>query len=83
MSKLKIVRKFNKIKDKYEKDYQNTPWYLNTENCQIEGIIDELNSIKISNIPKGELGCYLNGRIKILNILKEELILNMQEENNP
>jgi hypothetical protein len=64
----------------YKKEYQETPWYQNTSNCILEGIIDELKSIDTTKIDDGGVGCYFGGRIDILKKLKKELIFGDNDE---
>lgn len=70
----KVQRKINKLLVNYEKEYEETPFYLNTGNCILEGMIDELKSLNAKNIDYGGIGCYLGGRIDILKRLKHECI---------
>ena len=71
---LKVQRIIDKYIEKYEKEYEETPYYQNTSNCILEGIIDELKSIDVTNIDYEGVGCYFGGRIDVLEELKEELI---------
>lgn len=76
---VKVQRIIDKYIEKYEKEYQETPFYQNTSNCILEGIIDELKSIDVSNIDYEGVGCYFGGRIDVLKKLKEELIFGENE----
>ena len=69
-----IQRKLNKLLAEYEYEYNETPFYHNTSNCQLEGAIDELKSIDVKEIDYGGVGCYLGGRIKALEKLKNDYI---------
>ena len=69
-----IQRKLNKLLAEYEYEYNETPFYHNTSNCQLEGAIDELKSIDVKKIDNGGVGCYLGGRIEALQKLKKECI---------
>lgn len=71
---LKVQRIIDKYIAKYEKEYEETPYYHNTGNCILEGIIDELKSIDVTNIDYEGVGCYFGGRIDVLEELKEEII---------
>lgn len=70
----KVQRKINKLLVDYEFEYEETPFYLNTGNCILEGAIDELKSLNAKNIDYGGIGCYLGGRIEALEKLKHECI---------
>lgn len=70
----KVERKINALLAEYEQEYEETPWYQNTSNCILEGIIDELKSIDVSKIDYGAEGCYFGGRIEVLERIKKELI---------
>lgn len=76
----KVERKVNELLVEYEKEYEENPWYQNTSNCILEGIIDELKSIDVSKIDYGAEGCYFGGRIEVLERIKKELIFG--EEND-
>ncbi|MBP5408305.1 MAG: hypothetical protein J6Y42_04135 [Bacilli bacterium] len=71
---IKVQRVIDKYIEKYEKKYKETPFYQNTSNCVLEGIIDELKSIDVTKIDYEGVGCYFGGRIEVLEELKEELI---------
>lgn len=76
----KVERKVNELLVEYEQEYQETPWYQNTSNCILEGIIDELKSIDVSKIDYGAEGCYFGGRIEVLERIKKELIFGDNAE---
>lgn len=76
----KVQKKIDKYLTKYEKEYKETPWYQNTSNCILEGIIDELKSIDVSEIDYGGVGCYFGGRIEVLEKLKKELIFGDSDD---
>lgn len=76
----KVEKKVNELLVEYEQEYSETPWYQNTSNCILEGIIDELKSIDVSKIDYGAEGCYFGGRIDVLKRIKKELIFG--DEND-
>ena len=76
----KVERKVNELLVEYEQEYQETPWYQNTSNCILEGIIDELKSIDVSKIDYGAEGCYFGGRIEVLERIKKELIFGDNDD---
>ncbi len=69
-----IERKLDLLLVEYEMEYEETPFYQNTSNCQLEGAIDELKSINPKQIDCGGSGCYLGGRIEALERLKKMVI---------
>lgn len=71
---IKIQKIIDRYIEKYEKEYIETPFYHNTGNCMLEGMIDELKSIDVTKIDYDGVGCYFNGRIKVLDELKTEII---------
>lgn len=73
-SKSRVINSQLKI---YEKEYEDTPSYFNTQNCVLEGMIDELRDLsKASNVyaNDGGLFCYLGGRIDALKSVKQKFI---------
>ena len=69
-----LQKKINSLLVEYEMEYADTPFYQNTSNCILEGAIDELKSIDVEEIDYGGEGCYLGGRIEVLEKLKEIVI---------
>lgn len=69
---IKLQKTVDKFIKRYEKEYKDTAWYHNTANRTLEGIIDELESIDVTNIDYEGLSPYLGGRIKVLEELIEE-----------
>ena len=62
------------LKEEYNKQKEETPWYHNTGFCQVVGSVDELESLTDKNIDNGSVGCYLVGRIDALEELKRKCI---------
>lgn len=69
-----LQKKLNSLLVEYEREYENTPFYQNTSNCVLEGAIDELKSINVKKIDYKGIGCYIGGRIEVLEKLKEIII---------
>lgn len=69
-----LQKKLNSLLVEYEQEYENTPFYQNTSNCVLEGAIDELKSIDVKKIDYKGIGCYIGGRIEVLEKLKEIII---------
>lgn len=69
-----LQKKLNSLLVEYEQEYENTPFYQNTSNCVLEGAIDELKSINVKKIDYKGIGCYIGGRIEVLEKLKEIII---------
>lgn len=69
-----VQRKINSLLVEYELEYENTPFYQNTSNCQLEGAINELKSIDVKEIDYQGAGCYLCGRIEVLKKLKKIIV---------
>lgn len=78
---LKVQRIIDKYIEKYEKEYEETPYYYNTGNCILEGIIDELKSIDVTNIDYEGVGCYFGGRIDVLKEVKDEVIFGCDKKS--
>lgn len=70
----KIKHNIDYLYDIYKTEYDETPFYHHTVNCQLKGKIDELNILKQTHFTDEEVGCYLTGRIKVLEELKELII---------
>lgn len=73
---LKLLQTYIEIKTKYEKELSETPWYHNTANCVLDGVLDELNSINLEEIDIYGVTCYLEGRRKVL----EEIHIRFMEK---
>lgn len=59
------------LEEEYENERKKTAWYLNTANCRLEGFKDELDDMKKVVIEEGGYGCYIGGRIEVLEKIKE------------
>lgn len=69
-----VQKELNALLGDYEMVYADTPFYQNTSNCILEGAIDELKSIDVEKIDHQGIGCYLRGRIEVLEKLKKIII---------
>lgn len=65
----KLLQIYTEIKTKYEKEREETPWYHNTANCVLDGVLDELNSLNVEQIDIDGVTCYLQGQKKVLDEL--------------
>lgn len=65
----KLLQIYTEIKTKYEKEKEETPWYQNTSNCVLDGVLDELNSLNLETIDIDGVTCYLRGRREVLEEL--------------
>ena len=74
-----LQTELNSLLNDYEKEYAETPFYQNTSNCILEGVIDELKSIDVEKIDYKGTGCYLGGRIEALEKLKKIVIFGDME----
>lgn len=75
-----VQKKINSLLVEYEMEYEETPFYQNTSNCQLEGSIDELKSIDVKKIDDKGIGCYLGGRIRALEKLKKMIIFGDDDD---
>lgn len=75
----KLQQIYTEIKTKYEKEREETPWYQNTSNCVLDGVLDELNSINLETIDIDGVTCYLGGRIEVLEELYNSYIKKVIE----
>ena len=77
----------DEILEEYKEEYDDTPWYHNTANCQLEGKMDMLKLIKkgINQedfvFDDAEVGCYLGGAVTAIESLKHELIYGWSDED--
>jgi len=61
--------------EEYENLKKETPFYHNTEFCQVIGGVDELKSlVGNTSIDDANIGCYIRGRIQVLEELKRRCI---------
>lgn len=71
----KIKNKIIYLRNLYELDYKDTPWYHNTANCIKDGKLDELEDLLQSiSFDEESVGCYLGGRMTALKELRNLII---------
>ena len=76
-----VAQVLDYLLDDFLEEQRETPFYHNTHQCHLDGSIEELSDFRgrIKSIEDGGLYCYIGGRIKALEELKEQLIKNRSD----